>query len=67
MEEFSASINEFLPSENMRLGRIKELVSKKLASAKAEKEYEAFNKTQKIISDFDKEVKRDFGEEGRNR
>ena len=33
-------------------------VSKQLASAKAEKEYESFNKTQKIISDFDKEVKR---------
>ena len=58
MEEFSASINEFLAFRKYETLKDKGTVSKKLASAKAEKEYEVFDKTQKIISDFDKEVKR---------
>ena len=58
MEEFSASINEFLTFRKYEILKDKGTVSKQLASAKAEKEYEVFNKTQKIISDFDKEVKR---------
>ena len=58
MEEFSASINEFLAFRKYETLKDKGTVSKQLASAKAEKEYEVFNKTQKIISDFDKEVKR---------
>lgn len=58
MEEFSASINEFLAFRKYETLKDKGTVSKKLASAKAEKEYEVFNKTQKILSDFDKEVKR---------
>jgi len=32
-------------------------ISKDKAEKKAETEYDEFNKTQKIISDFDKEVK----------
>ena len=58
MEEFSASINEFLAFRKYEILKDKGTVSKQLAAAKAEKEYENFNKTQKIISDFDKEVKR---------
>lgn len=58
MEEFSASINEFLSFRKYEILKDKGTVSKQLAAAKAEKEYESFNKTQKIISDFDKEVKR---------
>jgi hypothetical protein len=58
MEEFSASINEFLAFRKYEILKDNGAVSKKLASAKAEKEYEVFNKTQKITSDFDKEVKR---------
>ena len=58
MEEFAASINEFLAFRKYETLKDKGTVSKKLASAKAEKEYEVFNKTQKITSDFDKEVKR---------
>lgn len=58
MEEFAASINEFLAFRKYETLKDKGTVSKKLASAKAEKEYEVFDKTQKIISDFDKEVKR---------
>ena len=58
LEEFAASINEFLAFRKYETLKDKGTVSKKLASAKAEKEYEVFNKTQKITSDFDKEVKR---------
>lgn len=58
MEEFSSSINEFLAFRKYEILKDKGTVSKQLAAAKAEKEYESFNKTQKIISDFDKEVKR---------
>ncbi len=58
MEEFSASINEFLSFRKYEILKDKGTVSKQLAVAKAEREYESFNKTQKIISDFDKEVKR---------
>ena len=58
VEEFSASINEFLSFRKYEILKDKGAVSKQLAAAKAEKEYESFNKTQKILSDFDKEVKR---------
>lgn len=58
MEEFSASINEFLSFRKYEILKDKGTVSKQLVVAKAEKEYESFNKTQKILSDFDKEVKR---------
>ena len=33
-------------------------ISARAAKLKAEAEYEEFNKTQKIISDFDKEIKK---------
>jgi len=58
MEEFSSSINEFLAFRKYEILTDKGTVSKKLANAKAEEEYESFNKTQKIISDFDREIKR---------
>ena len=58
MEEFAASINEFLAFRKYEILKDKGAVSKQLAASKAEREYESFNKTQKIISDFDKEVKR---------
>ena len=58
MEEFSSSINEFLAFRKYEILTDKGTVSKKLANAKAEKEYEKFNRTQKITSDFDREIKR---------
>ncbi|NCB15049.1 MAG: cell filamentation protein Fic [Synergistales bacterium] len=58
MEEFAASINEFLAFRKYEILKDKGAVSKQLAASKAEREYESFNKTQKIISDFDREVKR---------
>lgn len=64
MEEFAASINEFLAFRKYEILKDKGTVSKQLAASKAEREYESFNKTQKIISDFDKEVKRLLEKEG---
>ena len=58
MEEFAASINEFLAFRRYDILPDKGRISAKVAKAKAEAEYEIFNKTQLIISDFDREVKR---------
>lgn len=58
MEEFAASINEFLEFRRYKILPDKGRISMKAAKTKAEAEYDAFNKTQKITSDFDKEVKR---------
>ncbi len=58
MEEFSKSINEFLSFRRYEILPDKGRVSHQEAIQKAEEEYAAFNKTQKLTSDFDKEVKR---------
>lgn len=57
MEEFSSSINEFLAFRKYDILKGKGSISKKQAEAKAKVEYDEFNKTQKIISDFEKEIK----------
>ena len=56
--EFAASINEFLEFRKYKILADKGKISKYKADKKAEAEYGEFNKTQKIISDFDKEVKK---------
>lgn len=58
MEEFAASVNEFLAFRRYDILRDKGKVSSRMAKEKASAEYEAFNKTQKITSDFDKAVSR---------
>ncbi|MBR6622894.1 MAG: virulence RhuM family protein [Ruminococcus sp.] len=58
MEEFEASVNEFLNFRRYEILRDKGKISKKQADKKAETEYDVFNKTQKITSDFDKSVKK---------
>lgn len=58
MEEFAKSINEFLAFRKYDILQGKGSISKKLADQKAKTEYDAFNKTQKITSDFDKEIKK---------
>lgn len=58
MEEFAASVNEFLAFRRYDILRDKGKISKKMAHEKAVAEYEEFNKTQKITSDFDKAVKK---------
>lgn len=58
MEEFSASVNEFLAFRKYEILTGKGKVSKQMATEKAETEYAQFNKTQKITSDFDREIRR---------
>lgn len=58
MEEFAESVNEFLSFRRYKTLTDNGRVSAKQAKVKAEAEYDAFNKTQKINSDFDKEVKK---------
>ena len=58
MEEFAASVNEFLAFRRYDILRDKGKISGKMAKEKAAAEYAEFNKTQKITSDFDKAVKR---------
>ena len=58
MAEFASSINEFLAFRKYDVLKGKGKISKKDADKKAAAEYDQFNKTQKITSDFDKEVKR---------
>jgi len=58
MKEFAASVNEFLNFRKYKILSNKGKVSKQKADEKAEAEYDEFNKTQKIVSDFDIEVKK---------
>ena len=58
MEEFAASINAFLSFRRYDILQDKGKVSKLTATAKAEDEYAEYNKTQRIVSDFDREVKK---------
>ena len=53
MEEFAASVNEFLAFRRYDILRDKGKISGKTAKKKATTEYMEFNKTQKITSDFD--------------
>ena len=56
MEEFAMSVNEFLEFRKYQVLKDKGKISKRQAIEKAEKEYNIFNKTQKIESDFDKQI-----------
>ena len=57
MEDFAKSINEFLSFRRYDILTDKGHISGKSAKEKAEYEYNIFNKTQHIVSDFDREVK----------
>ena len=57
MEDFAASVNEFLTFRKYKILTDKGKISKQQADEKAEAEYIEFNKTQKITSDFDKAIK----------
>lgn len=61
MEEFSESVNKFLTFNEFKILEGKGSVSKEMAEKKALAEYKEFNKTQKIESDFEKEVKKMLG------
>lgn len=57
MEQFAASINEFLSFRRYDILPDKGKITSKQARQKAEAEYQLFNPTQKITSDFDKALK----------
>lgn len=57
MAQFSASVNEFLTFRRYKILPDKGKISAAQAKKKAEEEYDIFNKTQRIDSDFDKEVR----------
>lgn len=54
MKEFAKSVNEFLEFRKYDILNDDGKISRKMAEEKAEKEYNEFNKHQKITSDFDK-------------
>lgn len=56
MQEFAQSINEFLSFRRYEILPDKGRISHKRAVEKAAEEYDIFNKTQRITSDFDREV-----------
>ncbi len=58
MEQLADSVNKFLTFNEYIILQGKGRISKLQADKKAVKEYDEFNKTQKIISDFDKEIKK---------
>ncbi len=58
MEQFASSINEFLSFRRYDVLPDKGKVTNRKAREKAEAEYAMFNPTQKIVSDFDKAVKK---------
>ena len=57
MEQFSASVNEFLSFRRYKILPDKGHISAQQAKEKAENEYDIFNRTQRIDSDFDKEIR----------
>lgn len=58
MEQLADSVNKFLTFNEYKILQGKGRISKLQADKKAIMEYDEFNKTQKIISDFDKEIKK---------
>ena len=63
MKQFAASVDKFLSFNDYQILPDKGSVSSAQAKAKAEKEYDIFNKTQRIDSDFDKEVRGMLGKQ----
>ena len=58
MEQFAASVNEFLTFRRYQILPDKGKISAAQAKKKAEEEYALFDPTQQIDSDFDKEVRK---------
>lgn len=63
MEQFSASVNEFLAFRRYQILPDKGKISAAEAKQKAENEYDIFNRTQRIDSDFDKEIRGMLGDQ----
>ena len=66
MEQFAASVNKFLTFNDYKILPNNGSISAAQAKEKAESEYDIFNKTQHIDSDFDKQVREMLGRDGNN-
>ena len=66
MAEFAQSVDDFLSFRKFDILKGKGSISAAQAKAKAEAEYDIFNPTQKIDSDFDKEVRKLLQDGGNN-
>ena len=66
MAEFAQSVDDFLSFRKFDILKGKGSISAAQAKAKAEAEYDIFNPTQKIDSDFDKEVRKLLQDGGDN-
>ena len=58
MDDFARSINKFLEFREYKVLTNRGRVSRFDAEQKARAEYDKFNKTQKIVSDFDRQIRR---------
>ena len=58
MEALAESVNRFLSFNEYKILENKGSISREDADKKAFEEYDKFNKSQKIISDFDKQIKK---------
>lgn len=58
MMQLAESVNEFLTFNRYEILENKGKISKLQAAKKAVLEYEIFNKSQKIVSDFDREIQK---------
>ena len=58
MKEFAESVDAFLSFRRYEILQNKGSVSARSARLKAESEYEIFIRTQKVDSDFDREVRK---------
>ena len=67
MEQFAASVNEFLSFRRYNILPDKGRISKAQADTKAEAEYDIFNRTQPIDSDFDEAVKHMIEQENKDK
>jgi len=66
MDQLAESVNKFLEFNEYRVLEGKGKISQKTAAKKAGDIYDTFNKTQKIESDFDREVKKMLKKRGSN-
>ena len=66
MAEFAQSVDDFLSFRKFDILKGKGSISAAQAKAKAEAEYDIFNPTQKMDSDFDKEVRKLLQDGGNN-
>ncbi len=65
--DWHESVNKFLEFNEYKVLEGKGAISHKNAELKAFSEYDSFNKTQKIDSDFDKETRKLFNKKIENR